>query len=171
LYCKSGVLELLAQTVKMSWKESSDLTSNAHSGELVHRTETIIIPPLLMDNTKASTEWAAVDGAVPSLNLDHLKKMTEFVRFVLIMLLGDNSSSNARVRAYVHHAVAMHNSAKERYGKLMMLEQICMGHIITRAVIITFGYVSLIPKCYALYFVLRFLFLLNKKQQTQYDNK
>ena len=157
--CKVGVLECLGQTAQLVWREPAALTdaSSTRADELVTRIEEPVIPPRYLASAKASCQFEAFEGVLPELSIEALKDLSQYIKYVALACTYDNSSPNGRMTAYIESLVLEHNDAAASRNvdhRILFLVIICVGHILTRAVIGTFGYVQLIPKCYAIAFVI-----------------
>jgi hypothetical protein len=84
---KTGVVELFAQSMQVCFHDS--VTDTEHSHE-------VLVPPRMVQNTKASTVLHAVDSGVPEFSLSNIIKLCAALRFMLLSEFPDNASSNKR---------------------------------------------------------------------------
>jgi hypothetical protein len=55
-------------------------------------------------------------------NLDALKKLAAHVRWVVFMLMSDNSKANARFKAFVTMEISNFNSSTCHHGRILLLK-------------------------------------------------
>jgi hypothetical protein len=157
LHCKHGVVEVMAQTVRLVWEEAAELTDNrvAPQGN-VYRVEEPVIAPRILENTQASTLMSGLDDAMPSLSFQQLQRLSTILKFIVLVLGSDGASSNVRLKAYVANLVLEHNKFALTTGRILLLDVVCATHILTRAVIQTFRYQQIIPRCFSMSFCMKF---------------
>ena len=85
----SGVLEVLAQAAEVTYSTSG--AASASSADL-----TLLLPPCILENTKASTLYRAYEQASADLSLEGLKKISEAVRVFVLGEVPDSAPSNVR---------------------------------------------------------------------------
>ena len=111
LVCKRGVLECLGQTCQLIWNEPGTLVNPQTGLALdVLRNEQPVIGPMFMQANNASNLFSCVEEAFPDIGLTQLCRLTEFVPYIVLVLMGDNSKANARFRAWVENIVVEHNA-------------------------------------------------------------
>ena len=157
LRCKRGVVQLFAQSLRLVWKEPGHLTDPAcPPGFDVLRVETVPLRPVFLEAANASCEFQAMDDAVPALTLASIFTLTAKCRYVCLALMGDGAGSNTRQNVQVMSLVQAHNAGSDNPGKVLCVENTCMGHTFMAFLKKVFGYVQLIPRCYSLNYTLRF---------------
>jgi len=156
LRCRHGVVEMLAQSLKLVWPHEAHLVDARYpAGKLVDRVEEVIVPPVFLERATAANQFAALEDVFPDMNLETLFKMAKSTKFILLALPGDNAASNVRLKAHVVKLVGEFN-ASSTHGKILTLDIICGTHIIMGFIVRTFRLSSLIPRCYSLNFTMRF---------------
>ena len=159
LRCKRGVCELLAQTALIVWEEDAALTdqrfANAETQPKLIRTERPCLAPVYMERASASNEYAAYTDVLKPLDVERLKILTRTVKWVVLSNIGDYASSNVRMKAFMEMQAHEHNTTGNTFGKLLLLDIGCMGHVAIGIVVKTFLLEKLIPKCYNLGFTFR----------------
>ena len=147
---KRGVLEVLAQDVKLVWNESLDFeTSSSGRGDVVvRRVERMLSQPNIIEDTKAGTYLAALeDGYEGVFSLESLAELQDRVSFVDVVTSSDVAGSNARMIYELFNMIAVFNDKFRAAGKsfrILAMVIFCSGHIATRLVSNTFKYVVLI---------------------------
>ena len=147
LRCARGVVELLAQTAQLIWPV-------VRGAALPLRIEAPVLRPLFLQNTGASNLMSALDAASASLALESLLKLSAQVRFVTLAVGGDLAASNVRMKAFVLRRLNEHNATSE-VNKVLFLDVICLVHVLTRCTINTLKLKSVIPRAYAISWILR----------------
>ncbi len=88
-----GTLELLGQTCGVA-AVRSDGTVDSFG---------IPIPPMFLQNGKASTIFAAVDHSVPFLSVEQICKLSEEIPYVFVSAVPDAAKPNIRMLGYCHN--------------------------------------------------------------------
>ena len=94
---KHGVVELFAQTAELSW----DVPSGASVAVPETYDEPCVFPPLILQNQKASTTFAALERGLEGevcLDWATVVRMTYIANIVLLILGSDLASSNVRLK-------------------------------------------------------------------------
>ena len=147
-----GTLEMCAQTLSVTWPETDGTTQRVDP----------VIAPVFVDSTGASSEYACVNNSVIGWGLDSILKLTAFVQFVVLAWGSDFASSNVRTKCFIMSKFTEYLSEGHHHGRVSLLDLFCISHIITRMVVKTLTCESLIPKCCAVSFVMRFTPRLNR---------
>ena len=153
---KHGVVELFAQTAELSW----DVPSGASVAVPETYDEPCVFPPLILQNQKASTTFAALERGLEGevcLDWATVVRMTYIANIVLLILGSDLASSNVRLKLEFRRRVKEFNyetrSDGIARGVILMLDVNCTAHIMTQIVKKSFNAQKMIGKMHAMSFV------------------
>ena len=137
---RCGSLEMLAQTTRISWQETSkDLDLPTVNSEVVP------MPPLYLQNSSGSNVITGLETSLPQFDMESLKDLAAYIPFVVLALASDAVSSNLRLKLSVAESVLEHNQAAEaanqaaeaeeaaeaaKLGFILLWDQICAAHIL-----------------------------------------
>lgn len=138
---RAGCLELFAQTIDVHWQQPATANSPLH-----HIDVDLLMSPVIIQNTAASTIYRAVEDIFDALNLDAIQDLATSVRVFLIHEVPDNVSANLRRK----HAYAEKLPANCLYSSRLN----CCVHTVHNILDYALGSKKLVGDVYAVSFVL-----------------
>jgi hypothetical protein len=123
---KHGCMHLMAQSCSISWPERQP-GSDFH--EL--RRETILLPPIFVGATTASTLFQAIEDSVPLLKFEELLSIP--AELIVLSLGGDLDGSNVRLKFEYKRRAALHNEeirqgiSDRAAGYVALVDVVCVG--------------------------------------------
>ena len=147
---KSGTVELLGQTLRCSWMQTSS------QGVEVKTSESPVIAPMFLSRANASTICSALEKSFPGLTLAKLQDLCKRVPLVSLALVGDQCGANGRMKHHAAHILAVHNNESLRKGEgvVLLIDVNCCGHVTHGIVSKVFALKELMPRMHAIAFSL-----------------
>ena len=159
--CRNGVLELMAQVCSVHWGELRP------SGETIKHDVPVVVPPVFLENAKASTIYQALADTMPALQFANLANMAKVVRHIVLLMHGDVASANLRLQAATLKQIMEWNEAADSEarraaiqgrpvrlpGRILAIMDNCSVHTLNNMELAEFDKVHCTPKLHAIAYI------------------
>ena len=143
----------------VAWAETSDsaLAGASYEGNFVSvHSANFDLPPCFLGRSNASTIFAALEAADPSLSFESLVELTKHVRVVALYIGSDLCAAGQKAKLEFVRRAQAHNSCAQRsrgaLGMIIVVDGHCAAHVMHREVEHVFRQKELIPSLFAVSF-------------------